>query len=81
MTKSELPSGEITSVASSRVKRIGAKSIAAGFILSDLSDVFNAGYYRLVVGKNNPPGKLAMSGLATSKAQKPFDISLCVFVK
>jgi hypothetical protein len=76
-----LPTGETTSIASSRVKRIGAKSIAAGFILSDLSDVFNAGYYRLTIGKNNPPGKLVISGLATNKAQKPFDISLCVFVK
>jgi hypothetical protein len=80
-TKAELPPGETTSMASSRVKGIGAKSIAAGFISSKLTDVFSAGYYRLVVETDNPPGKLVISGLATSKAQKPFDILLCVFVK
>jgi hypothetical protein len=63
------------------VKEIGAGSITAGFIGSNLDDVFSAGYYRLVVGTDNPPGKLVMSGLATSKAQKPFDVLLCVFVK
>ena len=79
--KAELPPGETTSVASSRVKGIGAKSIAAGFIGSNLDDVFSAGYYRLVVGTDNPPGKLVISGLATSGAQKPFDLLLCVFIK